>query len=153
VSNLVLACTSSGGHGGSSFPLHELEELSEDEKLELGIKINDLRITDPWINDNKESWNSIKRAARTSLTHKSDPKFLIKQLLARKKHNTYKDLPNIDIPVFLLGGKYDGIAPVSNMKAMHQQIRQSRLEFYEGGHLFLVQDKRAFKDISDWLLL
>ena len=153
VSKLVLACTSSGGQGGSSYPLHELEELTEDEKLELGIKINDLRITDHWINDNKESWNSIKKAARTRLTHKSDPKNLIKQLLARKKHNTYKYLPNIDIPVFLLGGKYDGIAPVSNMKAMHQQIRQSRLEFYEGGHLFLVQDKRAFKDISDWLLL
>jgi surfactin synthase thioesterase subunit len=35
---------------------------------------------------------------------------------------------------------------------MHSQITDSKLEFYEGGHLFLIQDKRAFKDIVNWLL-
>ena len=57
VSKLVLACTSSGGDGGSSYPLHELEELNEEEKLDLSIKINDLRITDAWIKQNNDSWN------------------------------------------------------------------------------------------------
>ena len=59
VSKLVLACTSSGGEGGSSYPLHILEELNEEEKLEKSIKINDLRITDEWIEQNKDSWLSL----------------------------------------------------------------------------------------------
>ena len=152
VSKLVLACTSSGGAGGSSYPLDELEDLSEDEKLELSIKINDLRITDDWIEESTEAWNSIKDNAKTRLAHKPDSKNLLKQLIARKEHNTYESLSSIAIPVFLLGGKYDGIAPVENMEAMHSQITDSKLEFYEGGHLFLIQDKRAFRDIVNWLL-
>ena len=86
------------------------------------------------------------------MAHKPDSKNLLKQLIARKEHNTYESLSSIAIPVFLLGGKYDGIAPVENMEAMHSQITDSKLEFYEGGHLFLIQDKRAFKDIVNWLL-
>ncbi len=71
--------------------------------------------------------------------------------MARKDHNTYFDLDHINIPTFLLGGKYDGIAPMLNMEKMHQKIRNSKLEFYEGGHLFLMQDTNAFQDIIKWL--
>ena len=151
VSKLVLACTSSGGEGGSSYPLHILEELSDEEKLEKSIKINDLRITDEWIEQNKDSWRSIKEQAKNSNAFKPKPRNLLKQLLARKDHNTYLDLDDINIPTFLLGGKYDGIAPVLNMDKMHQKIRNSKLEFYEGGHLFLMQDTNAFQDIISWL--
>ena len=152
VSKLVLACTSSGGDGGSSYPLHELEELNEEEKLDLSIKINDLRITDVWIKQNNDSWNIIKEEARKKRLYSTDPTNLLKQLMARKDHNTFQSLKNIDIPVFLMGGKYDGIAPASNMEAIHKNITDSRLEFYEGGHLFLIQDKKAFRDLVDWLL-
>ena len=151
VSKLVLACTSSGGDGGSSYPLHILEELDEEEKLEKSIKINDLRITDEWIEQNKNAWQSIKEQAKNRNAFKPKSRNLLKQLLARKDHNTYLDLDDIHIPTFLLGGKYDGIAPVLNMEKMHQKIRNSKLEFYEGGHLFLMQDNNAFRDIINWL--
>ena len=151
VSKLVLACTSSGGDGGSSYPLHILEDLNEEEKLEKSIKINDLRITDEWIEQNKNAWQSIKEQAKNRNAFKPKSRNLLKQLLARKDHNTYLDLDDINIPTFLLGGKYDGIAPVLNMEKMHQKIRNSKLEFYEGGHLFLMQDNNAFRDIINWL--
>ena len=151
VSKLVLACTSSGGDGGSSYPLHILEDLNEEEKLEKSIKINDLRITDEWIEQNKNAWQSIKEQAKNRNAFKPKSRNLLKQLLARKDHNTYLDLDDINIPTFLLGGKYDGIAPVLNMEKMHQKIRNSKLEFYDGGHLFLMQDKNAFQDIINWL--
>ena len=151
VSKLVLACTSSGGDGGSSYPLHILEKLNEEEKLEKSIKINDLRITDEWIEQNKKAWQSIKEQAKNRNAFKPKSRNLLKQLLARKDHNTYLDLDDINIPTFLLGGKYDGIAPVLNMEKMHQKIRNSKLEFYDGGHLFLMQDKNAFQDIINWL--
>ena len=152
VSKLVLACTSSGGDGGSSYPLHTLEELKEEEKLETSIKINDLRITDAWIEQNDDLWQSIKQQAENRNAYKPLPRNLLKQLLARKDHNTYRDLEEINIPTFLLGGKYDGIAPMLNMEKMHQKIDNSKLEFYEGGHLFLIQDTNAFQDIINWLI-
>ena len=152
VSKLILACTSSGGDGGSSYPLHTLEELNEEEKLETSIKINDLRITDAWIEQNDDLWQSIKEQTENRNAYKPQPRNLLKQLLARKDHNTYRDLEEINIPTFLLGGKYDGIAPMLNMEKMHQKIDNSKLEFYEGGHLFLIQDANAFKDIINWLI-
>ena len=152
VSKLILACTSSGGDGGSSYPLHTLEELNEEEKLETSIKINDLRITDAWIEQNDDLWQSIKQQAENRNAYKPQPRNLLKQLLARKDHNTYGDLDEINIPTFLLGGKYDGIAPMLNMEKMHQKIDNSKLEFYEGGHLFLIQDTNAYQDIINWLI-
>ena len=152
VSKLILACTSSGGDGGSSYPLHTLEEMNEEEKLETSIKINDLRITDALIEQNDDLWQSIKQQAENRNAYKPLPRNLLKQLLARKDHNTYGDLDEINIPTFLLGGKYDGIAPMLNMEKMHQKIDNSKLEFYEGGHLFLIQDTNAFQDIINWLI-
>ena len=153
VSKLVLACTSAGGYGGSSYPLHELELLEEEERLERFIMINDLRISESWILENEEQFNSLKINSRNRNPFKPDPENLLKQLLARKDHNTFEDLRHIDIPVFLMGGKYDGIAPVSNMEAMHEEIKDSKLKFYEGGHLFMIQDKSAFQELIEWLLL
>ena len=71
--------------------------------------------------------------------------------MARKEHDTSNRLSAIKVPVLLLGGKYDGIAPVKNMEYLHKNIKFSTLNFYEGGHLFLIQDKEAFKDIIEWI--
>ena len=71
--------------------------------------------------------------------------------MARKEHETSKRLSGIKAPVLLLGGKYDGIAPIKNMEYLNQNIKFSNLKLYEGGHLFLVQDRQAFKDIVEWL--
>ena len=73
------------------------------------------------------------------------------QLMARKDHDTSDRLSQIKIPVLLQGGKYDGIAPPKNMKFLNENIQSSTLKFYEGGHLFLIQDKKAFKDTISWL--
>ncbi len=151
VTKLILACTSSGGAGGSSYPLHELEELEPEEKIKLSIKINDLRINDVWIENNQEQWEFLMLQAQTNTVFKTDRENLLKQLLARKDHDTFDSLKDINVPVFLLGGKYDGIAPKSNMEVIHNKVKDSKLEFYEGGHLFLIQDPKAFKDIIKWL--
>ena len=74
-----------------------------------------------------------------------------KQLMARKEHDTFDRLSQIEIPVLVVGGKYDGVAPVENMKAIAGQIQSSEFRFYEGGHMFLVQDKEAYPEIIEWL--
>jgi len=49
------------------------------------------------------------------------------------------------------GGRYDGIAPVANQQALVEQIPDASLELFEGGHMFLIQDKRANPKIIDFL--
>jgi 3-oxoadipate enol-lactonase len=55
------------------------------------------------------------------------------------------------MPILLVGGHYDGIAPVENMRAINTQLANSELRLYAGGHLFLVQDKRAYAEVVSWL--
>jgi 3-oxoadipate enol-lactonase len=55
------------------------------------------------------------------------------------------------MPVYICGGLYDGIVEPANLEAMHQQIPGSRLEMFEGGHLFYIQDPRAFERIVAFL--
>ena len=43
------------------------------------------------------------------------------------------------------------IAPVANMQAIHRQIPHSEIEFFDGGHMFLAQDKSAYPFIAKWL--
>ena len=76
----------------------------------------------------------------------------MKQLTARRYHDTFERLPNLAMPVLLQGGRYDGIAPPENMQAMHRVIKTAELKLYEGGHLFFIQDRRAYPDMIDWLL-
>ena len=55
------------------------------------------------------------------------------------------------MPVFIRGGKYDGIAPGDNLEALERQIPNARLEFFEGGHLFLREDKKAVERVIAFL--
>ena len=151
VSKLVLACTSSGGEGGSSYPLHELEGLDPEKRLEIGIKINDLRINEKWVKENPEGWKKLKELSANRIQYKPESSGFMRQLMARKEHDASKRLSEIKAPVLLLGGKFDGIAPVKNMEYLNRNIKSSNLKFYEGGHLFLIQDKQVFKDIIEWL--
>jgi 3-oxoadipate enol-lactonase len=73
------------------------------------------------------------------------------QLEARSRHDTYDRLPNLRMPVYICGGLYDGIAKPANLKSMQKQIAGSRLELFEGGHLFYIQDPRAFERIVAFL--
>ena len=43
VARLVLACTSPGGAGGSSYPLHELAELPDEERVSRSLELADTR--------------------------------------------------------------------------------------------------------------
>ena len=48
VERLVLACTSSGGEGGASYPLHELAALPEEERALQSLELSDTRMDAEW---------------------------------------------------------------------------------------------------------
>ena len=73
------------------------------------------------------------------------------QLEARLGHNTYDRLPKLQMPVFICGGRYDGITPITNLEAIHKQLPHAYLELFDGGHRFFLQDSRAFDRIAAFL--
>ena len=60
-------------------------------------------------------------------------------------------MPELTLPSYLCGGRFDGIAAPANMEALAARIPGARLEFFEGGHLFLIQDRAAFPRIIAFL--
>jgi 3-oxoadipate enol-lactonase len=45
--------------------------------------------------------------------------------------------------VLIAAGRYDGIALPATQERMAARIRGSQLQFFDGGHLFMIQDRSA----------
>ncbi len=153
---LVLACTSSGGRGGASYPIHEFDGLPPRERALRVIPILDTRNDAAWQAAHPREFHQMVEQTAARFQRGADEPDrkagALRQLRARTGHDTYDRLPNLDLPVFICGGRYDGIAPVSNLEALHRQIPGAHLELFEGGHLFLTQDPAAFGRIQAFLL-
>lgn len=149
VEKLVLACTSAGGAGGASYPLHELVERPPEEAARFHLELLDTR--------GDEAGPMLKQIAKGIAAREAGPedperaKGFRRQLAARKGHDTFDRLARLDMPVLIAAGRYDGIAAPANQEAMHAAIANSRLEWFEGGHVFMLQDPRAADVIQDFL--
>ena len=154
VDHLVLACTSSGGAGKPSYPLHELADLPPEERANRSLEILDTRMTPSWRAEHPEAFESVIRLMAGGDPGAREPGREVgarRQLEARKGHDTYERLPRITAPTFCCGGRYDGIAPPANMEAIARQIPGAVLELFEGGHIFLQQDPAAWRRILAFL--
>ncbi len=155
VERLVLACTSSGGAGGSSYPLHELVNLSLEDYVRCILQLSDIRRHAIWREANPVQFQALLDEALASLRVGADePGHQMgarRQLKARAHHDTYDRLHELQMAVYICGGLYDGIAKPANLKAMQERILGSRLELFQGGHLFYIQDPRAFDRIKAFL--
>jgi 3-oxoadipate enol-lactonase len=74
-----------------------------------------------------------------------------RQLEARAKHDTWNRLSQIKCPVMIAAGKYDGIALPVSQRNMASRIPNAELHFYDGGHMFMLQDRAAFPDMIAFL--
>jgi 3-oxoadipate enol-lactonase len=153
---LVLACTSSGGQGGAPYPLHELQDLSAEDRFLRMIGISDLRNDKQWQDAHPDALATmIRYSERRAAVGADEPDRELGQRLqfeARKVHDTYDRLSDFDLPVYICAGRFDGIAPPDNQHELERNIPGARLEFFESGHLFLIQDKTAFQKIATFLL-
>jgi 3-oxoadipate enol-lactonase len=155
VERLVLCCTSSGGAGAPSYPLHELEELPEEERLRRSLALSDTRRHADWQRDHPDELAALLDFMRADAAVGADDPDLATgraaQLDARRHHDTFDRLPAITAPTLVCAGRHDGIAPPSNSEAIVSRIPDARLELFEGGHLFLLQDRRAWSVIVEFL--
>lgn len=159
VAGLVLCCTSSGGAGRASYPLHELTALPPGARHRRQLAIGDTRCSEEWQDAHpQDAARALSRLvdadAATALREAADPAAALgarRQLEARRGHDTYDRLSGITAPTLVAAGRFDGIAPVANSEALAQRIDGARLQVFEGGHLFLLQDRTAWTAISDFL--
>ena len=73
------------------------------------------------------------------------------QLEARRYHNTWNRLHHIKARTLICGGRFDGSAKPESQEAMAQRIPNAELAMFEGGHLFIAQDKTANQRIIEFL--
>ena len=101
---LALICTSAGGKGRASFPLHELEIMAPADRVKRHLQISDTRRTDEWIAANPEHWQTLFDMTLAARRPDRDEVGAMKQLTARRYHDTFERLPNLAMPVLLQGG-------------------------------------------------
>lgn len=144
ITRLVLACTSPGGAGGASYPLHELQDLPHEERARRVIPLGDTRRDETWARDNPDAY--AQALAATADPFAGEPgrrEGARRQLQARMAHDTWDRLPAIRIPTLIAAGRYDGIALPETQERMAARIPGAKLRFFEGGHLFMLQDRSA----------
>jgi pimeloyl-ACP methyl ester carboxylesterase len=153
IERLVLLCTSPGGSGGASYPLHELADRPADERAEIGRTILDTRFTPEWLAEHDgDRMVAEVMAARGDVDRTADQRRgEAAQLEARRHHDVWDRLPRITCPTLVASGRYDGIAPPSNGESIASQIPDAELRLYEGGHAFFVQDRSALPDVIAFL--
>jgi 3-oxoadipate enol-lactonase len=147
VSRAALVCTSSGGEGGASYPLHELTDLPVEAKVAASIPIIDTRWADLTADDPLRAFLTEGMSKRPAPDAGARA-----QLEARRQHDVFDRLHLIDVPVLVSAGRYDGIAPLANSEAIAARIPGARLEVYDGGHGFLYQVPASVSDIAAFLL-
>ncbi len=155
VKALVLAATSSGGEGGSSYPLETLISLPREEYIRRIITLSDARRDAAWQMSHPEEFRLLREQTITALKIGEDEPGrrigALRQLEARAGHNTCGRLRELKMPVYICGGRYDGIAEPSRLEALKRLIPQARMDLFEGGHFFFLQDPRAVLRIGEFL--
>ncbi len=151
VKRLALFCTTSGGDGGASFPLHTLAQLSVKERILRMTALSDTRHDAAWIDAHPDVIAAQIAQAEKANQLVQNPLGPKSQLEARATHNTWDRLTSIQCPVWVAGGRHDGIATPEAVTALAKQIPQAQLHLYDGGHLFWNTSPQSIGDLREFL--
>jgi 3-oxoadipate enol-lactonase len=153
VDRLALLCTSPGGAGAASYPLHELLDLPADERAAVSLPLMDRRFTPDWLASHPSDRALVEMLAARNLVPKTPTQLRgeREQLEARRHHDVTDRLGAIRCPTLVASGRYDGIAPVANGEAIAAGVPNAELRVYEGGHPFFAQDPAALPEILAFL--
>ena len=153
VERLALVCTSPGGVGGVSYPLHELADLPADERAAIALRILDTRFTPEWLAVHPGDRALVEMMAARTDAPKTDAQRRgeAEQIAARRHHDVCERLAAITCPTLVACGRFDGIAPPANGEWIASHIAGAELRVYDGGHLFFMQDPTALPAIAAFL--
>lgn len=156
ITSLVLAATTAGGSGGSSYPIQDLLDLAPLDRARRGLEIADTRFTSHWQARNPEA-----AARRVAVRAKKQAQFAHEpgareafsaQLLARSTHDAYSRLNRITAPTLVLAGENDGQAPLPAQDKMAEQIPCCKFVKIAGSHNFIQETDDAYREIAAFCL-
>ena len=153
VERLILACTSPGGAGGASFPFHEIQHLEGEARARFMLGVSDTRWDAAWQAANPERAQKFVDATPGD-PYAGEPGRAMgarRQLEARALHDTWDRLPQIACPVLIAAGRSDGVALPETQERLWGRIPRARLEWFEGGHMFMIQDRTAWPKMIAFL--
>ena len=153
VKRLVLACTSPGGAGGASFAFHEIGHLAGEARAKHLIPISDTRRDAAWAAAHPQDYATFV-AMGSADPYAGEPgraEGARRQLEARATHDTWDRLLDITCPVLIAAGRFDGIALPATQDKLAERIPCAELQWFDGGHLFMIQDRAAYPAIVAFL--
>lgn len=153
IDKMVLNCTSPGGPL-PSFPIEELERLDTEAAIEMKLGLLDSR-WDPGADDPIPGLGAFYDTMIERMRLEPEPEtkrgFLL-QLEARAGHDVSNDLHRIGTTTLVCAGEYDDQAPLANSVNLVEEMPNASMKVFQGGHLFLIQDRSAFGYIVDFLV-
>jgi 3-oxoadipate enol-lactonase len=154
VRRLVLACTSAGGLGGASYPFHQIEHLRGEARARHLLPINDIRLDEAWAKAHPERYaEAIAQASHDPFAGEPGREMgARRQIEARAGHDVWSALPAVRVPGMIAAGRFDGIAPPQSQLNLALALRGSVLRFFEGGHMFMLQDRSSVPAMIAFLL-
>jgi 3-oxoadipate enol-lactonase len=151
IDKLVLNCTSPGGDS-PSYPLHQLQSFEPEERADTWMPLLDTRYEPGEEIPGLEGFTKMFRAGQTRERTADAEAGFLRQLEARRLHDATAGLAGITSPTFVCAGRYDAIAPPANSERIVAAIPDAELDVFEGGHIFMLQDRRSIERIQDFLL-
>lgn len=154
IERLVLNCTSPGGEH-PSFPLDTLADLPVEERIDRQMRLTDTRY-DPTANPPMPDippavFEGMLARSRQERTGESLAGYR-NQLGARTGHDVDTVLGSLPHPTLVCAGRYDAIAPPANAERLAEHIPNASLSMFDGGHLFMLQDRTAFATMNAFLV-
>ena len=153
ITRMALACANPGGPYG--YPLLELHAKDPETRARTMLSL-DLRKSLEWQAANPEKTAALLESGRKrgGPVDPSDPHAAMgarRQLEAREEHDARDWIDQIDMPVVLLGGRYDGLGTETGQTFMAERIKRSELHLFEGAHGFLNEDPNAVPTLVEFL--
>jgi 3-oxoadipate enol-lactonase len=154
IERLVLAATSPGGAGGSSYPLHELRAKPLEERIKAQVLLDarispaDLEAPTPAL----QTRLNMTRAMEDRLG--ADPVLqasFLNQLGARKGHDAWDGLAKLNIETLVCAGLHDRMARPESSRAMAERIPGALLRWYDGAHGFQLECPDFYDDVTRFL--
>ena len=150
-SRVAYACGSVGGLAGSSFPFHDWLERSPMERarevlLHVNLGNREIEANDP--DKFEEMLNGrliFEQQFLANLAQREGYRYLLE---ARAKHDCSASISSLSMPIWIMAGQQDGIAPIANQRAMARLLPSSHFKEFDGGHDFLWSSQHPI----DWLL-
>lgn len=159
IKKLVLACCPTGGEGGMSYPIHEwyAPDVSMEDRVVKKIFQANTDRTPQWKEKRASEWQMVySLLTRDEGVGAKEPlrmEGVARQLEARKAHDTWDRIGQLEMDVLVCGSKKDNITPPKLLETLAERIG-SNCELniaFDWGHPFIAADPAAFPWVNEWL--